>query len=100
VARGSSRLRQLERWAKRRGSYRQDWREVEEMDRFVVKYGHLPEHDELMLRNEELLTLIDERDYTLEPSQPIPGSEAMGEAWTAFVERCRELEREEQHGQT
>jgi hypothetical protein len=75
--------------------------EQAEFDRLEAKYHHLPEYERMMDAIDRLMDILDDMpDFDGDMHTPIPGSEFVAEAMDAFLERARQLEREEQNGST
>ena len=75
-----------------------DRAEREEFDHLQMKYMHIDEYELLERAIEDVLDLLDEKpEYKRDLHAPILGSEPAAEAWDRFVEKARELEREEQY---
>jgi hypothetical protein len=68
--------------------------EIEELNRLQFAYMNIPEYREMELLTEDLLTALEEHGETAEETLEI--NERAGEAYERWLNRARELEREEQ----
>lgn len=94
--RGSNRLRDLERAYRGRREQLEQAAENEEFNYLFNKHHDLEEYDEMHLRVEDLLTAFDEHGEDSEETLKV--NERAAEAYQRWLNRARELEREETDG--
>jgi hypothetical protein len=92
-------LRKLEedaREAEREEQRLEEQRRQEEFNYLQMKYMHLPEYEELELKVEEILDALDL--YGDDSEEALELEQCANEAREKWLDRARELEREESNG--